>query len=482
MSKLYDCIKKYAENNSKNISFTYRVGEEYKNINYGQLKEYVDGISGFLSEYKNKTIAIIGNNKIEYAISFLAVVCNIGNAFLIDKELGKEDIEKVFAKCKPDLIILDDDINLSFDDAKIILFSEISEKMISHISFEYDNTFSGNLLLHTSGTTGEVKCVLLNEKKYFSVIKELNDKWDDGSIKSCLLIIPLYHVYALVALFHSIYAGINSILEWDFKRITDVFKETKPHIFMGVPLIYNKIRGSIFEKNEKKVKMAISISNVLLKLGIDVRKKLFKEIHEFFGGNYIFGCSAGTMLPYDTSKFFYDIGLPIYNVYGMTETAGPMAISYLNHNDFNAVGEILDINDIKIIDQNDENIGSIMVKGINVFDGYLNDDNSCIHDGYFDTGDLGYVKNTFIYVVGRKKNILIGENGINISPNELRELVLKNSMIHECSITMENNRLIALVYSDMPDEELDKYIEKLNRKLPKYKRIYSIRNTSKKIK
>lgn len=483
MSKLYDCIKYYSSNYSDNTSITYREENIYKSISYRELFNYINNISGYLKEYKNKTIAIIGNNKIEYAISLLSIICNIGTAFLIDKELEKEDIEKILIKKKPELIIIDDDIKITFNNVRVKKFSDIFTNMYKYYEFKYDKNFSGNLLLHTSGTTGDVKCVFLNEEKYFGVIKELNNKWNVTMNESCLLIIPLYHIYALTSLLHGLYAGINNILEWDYKRINIVLKETKPCLFMGVPLMYNKVKDSIFEKCEKKIKMAIKISNFLLKIKIDIRKYLFKEIHNYFGGNYRFGCSAGSLLPYETNKFFYDVGLPVYNVYGMTETSGPIAINYKNHNDYKSVGEILEINKIRIINKNNDGIGSIFVKGKNVFDGYFNDKKqSYFIDGYFDTGDLGYIKNNYLYVVGRRKNILIGDNGKNISPEELNSRILKNNKIHDCNIIMENNRLIALVNSELSEDQLNKYINKINSKLPNYKKIYKIKNTNKKIK
>ncbi len=483
MSKIYDYINYYNKHNPNNISFTYREENDYKRITYKELLTYINNISEYLIDYKDKTIAIIGNNKIEYAVSLLSIISNIGNAFLIDKELEKNDIEKIFTKKKPSLIIIDDEIKISFKNIKTIKFSDITTQMNKEYDFKYDKNYSGNLILHTSGTTGDSKCVLLNEDRYFGVIKELNNKWNVTMNESCLLIIPLYHIYALTSLFHGLYAGINNILEWDYKRINTVLQETKPHLFMGVPLMYNRIKDSIMEKGKNKVIIAIKISNVLLKIKIDIRKKLFKEIHNYFGGNYTFGCSAGSLLPHETNKFFNDIGLPIYNVYGMTETSGPIAINYKNHNDYRSVGEVLNINKVKIINENNEGIGSIFVKGKNIFDGYISDKHkSYFIDGYFDTGDLGYINNNKLYVVGRKNNILIGDNGKNVSPEELNQKILKNNKIHDCNIIMENNKLIALVNSELSKEELNNYIEEINSKLPNYKKISKIKKTNKNIK
>ena len=169
MSKLYDSIIKH---DSSDISITYRELNDYKTISYKELREYINTLSSYLLQYKNKTIAIIGNNKLEYVISLLSIICNIGNAFLIDKELSKEDILNIFKQKDPDLIIIDDDINISFSDYKVLKFSDINRIIKDKRKFTYDKSFSGNLILHTSGTTGEPKCVLLREKNYFGVINE----------------------------------------------------------------------------------------------------------------------------------------------------------------------------------------------------------------------------------------------------------------------------------------------------------------------
>jgi long-chain acyl-CoA synthetase len=483
MSRLYDCIKRYNDTLPDNVSFTFREGESYAHISYRQLYEYLNTLSSYLAGYKGKSIAIIGNNKLEYAVCLLSVICNIGDAFLVDKELSEEDVVNVFSQKKPDLIILDDDLDFVFENYEVLKFSDVREVLKTRRDFDNDASFSGGLILHTSGTTGIPKCVRLDEQNYFGVIPELNRKWNVTSEQSCMLIIPLYHIYALVSLFHGLYAGINNILEYDYKRLNVLLKETRPCLFMGVPLMYNRIKDAIFEKSGKKVKTAIKVSNALRKIGIDVRKKVFKEIHEFFGGRYIFGCSAGSVLPYETNKFFNDVGLPVYNVYGMTETSGPIAINYKGHNDYKSVGEILDVNRVEIINKDSEGVGSVFVKGGNVFDGYIRDDKKDYFlDGYFDTGDIGYIKDNYLYVIGRKKNILIGDNGKNISPEEINKKILKNNKIHDCNVIMENNRLTAIVNTELSEMELKRYIDKVNDKLPKYKNIYKFKITDKKIK
>lgn len=485
MAQLINWLNKFNKETPHNKAVIYREMEsnDYCNISYSELYKYVLSVSGFLSEYKNKTIAIIGNNKLEYLVSLLSIICNIGDAFLIDKELYEPDIIKLLHKVNVDLIILDDDLDLVLKGYKVIKFSQIKDNYNKKYDFLVDKSFSGKLILHTSGTTGEPKCIALDEEKYLSTILELNKKWKVTSDQSCLLIIPLYHIYALTSLFHGIYAGITNILEWDYKRINDVLTKTKPHLFMGVPLMYNKIMNSVMSKNGTKIKIAIVLSKILLFFKIDIRKALFKDIHNYFGGNYIFGCSAGSLLSSKTSSFFNNIGLPLYNVYGMTETSGPIAINYKNNINYDSVGKILDANKIKIINQNNNGIGEIYVKGENVFNGYIGDKKKpYMLSDYFDTGDIGYVKDGYLFVVGRKKNILVGDNGKNISPEELNNKILKYKKIYDCNIVMEKNKLIAIINTDLPEKRISEIINNVNKTLPKYKRISRYKITNKKIK
>ena len=193
----------------------------------------------------------------------------------------------------------------------------------------------------------------------------------------------------------------------------------------------------------------------------------------------MFGCSAGSTISKDTHQFFDDVGLTIYNVYGMTETSGCVAISYEGHSIHGSVGQILDINTVRIQDPDESGCGEICVKGSNVCRDALGAEHT---DGYFCTGDLGYVKDGFLYITGRKKRILIGANGKNIAPKELEDLVLKEERIQSCTITMEDNRLIAMIRTDLEKQSLSDLIDEINKDLPAYKRISEVRITNSRIK
>ena len=489
MSKINEYLKNNFEKYADDIGVVYRDNEDYVGITNKQIYIYVNSLVSYLKDKVNlpKNVAIIGGNKLEWLISFWATFGYLGNVMAIDKELNKDDILKIFQKFSPDLVIIDDELQLAFENYEILKFSDISEIMQEEKEMIIQNNnlmnHHGELFLHTSGTTGIQKIVKLTEENLFGAIPELNEKWEVNHKDSCLFIIPLYHIYALTTLFHSMHAGIQIILENDYSRMEKVLQVTKPTLFMGVPLMYNKVKEAVLSKNEKLIKSMIVLSNCLLKFGIDIRKKLFKKVHDYFGGNYFFGCSAGSLLSYDTNKFFDDIGLPIYNVYGMTETAGPVAMNYKKNNDYNSVGKILNINDVKIKNADSEDIGEIWVKGRNVFEGYLGDESKeYIDDEYFNTGDIGYIKNDFLYVLGRKKNILIGDNGKNIAPEELIRKIIKYNGINDCNIVMKDNKLHAIINSELSHESVKKIVNDVNSKLPNYKKIFDFEITNKNIK
>ena len=482
MGKINEYLKTNLDKYPEDNGIIYRINDEYIGINNKEICKCVNSLVSYLKD-KYKNVAIIGGNKLEWLISFFAVFGYVGNVIAIDKELEKDSIIKLFEKVKPDLIIIDDEIDLKFKDYDVIKFSDVNKIMLEEKENVLIDNHIGELYLHTSGTTGFQKIVKLTEDNLFGVIPELNKRWEVNHKDSCLFIIPMYHIYALTTMFHSLYAGINIILENDYKRMGQVLKETKPTLFMGVPLMYNKIKEVMLSQNEKLITRMIKLSNFLLKICIDVRKKIFKKAHAYFGGNYFFGCSAGSLLAYDTNKFFNDIGLPIYNVYGMTETAGPVAMNYKKNNDYNSVGKILNVNAVKIINEDSDGVGEIWVKGSNVFGGYLGEESTeYIKDDYFYTGDIGYIKNEFLYVLGRKKNILIGDNGKNIAPEELIRMLIKYKGINDCNIVMKDNKLHAIINSELEKVDVKKIVDEVNLKLPNYKKISNFEITNKNIK
>lgn len=481
MSKISEYIDggKYGENI---ISIIYRKEEEFIKIQHNEFQKYIRTIVNYLEpKYKGKKIAIIGKNRVEYLITFLAVYGYIGDAILIDHEATKSVKNRILEQLNPELIVYEEELDIKYKCDKIS-FEQINRLFNNSVDIDNIsiNSHKGNLYLHTSGTTGEPKIIELSEENVFSVVEELGRKWLINEEDLALIIVPLYHIYALLAVFHAIHFGCAIVLENDYKKMMKTIQYTKVTIIVGVPLMFNKIKDKILLNKKLLFKILFAISNCCLRFNLDIRKSLFKKIYEVLGNRVRFCTSAGSILTSETTKFYDDIGLEIYNAYGMTETSGPIAVNYKNNNLIGSVGKILDITNVEIRNKNLEEIGEIWVKGENVFKGYLNE--NLLGEDFFDTGDIGYVKDDFLFVVGRKKNILIGDNGKNIAPEEIIREILKYKGIENCGIIMENNYLKAIINTNLEYKKIEKIIDEVNKKMPNYKKINSFEITKKEIK
>ena len=412
----------------------------YNEIHY--LAKYI------ASDLKNKykRIAIIGKNKDIYVLCLFAILAYVGDAVLIDKDLPKEKMVDILEQTQTDLIILDEDLNLFFENYNCIHFNDIGHIQLYDEDLNEDlkvEPVEGNFLyLHTSGSSGKEKIVRLDEKQLFAAVPELSARWNTGFGDSCYFIIPLSHIYAVVSLFHALYAQIQIILEEDYNLMEQSLKSTKPTIFLGVPYLFDKIKENILKENKTKIKYVIKCSNFLKNHDIDLRKKIFKKVHKYFGGHIRIACSAGARISNNTVNFFYDMGIPIFDIYGMTET-GPIAIGYEDKYDINRLlafssldpadwkipkkqkiktrlfdePQPLSTNRVKIINKNKKGIGEICVKGSNVFNGYINseNDNLFTEDGYFKTGDIGMIAfSGGVRVLKRKDNVKKLPNGKKI--------------------------------------------------------------------
>ena len=351
MSKISEYLD--SNNYSKNATgVIYRDKNNFVQIEYNKLQKYIRKIVNYLAiKYKDKKIAIIGRNKIEYLISLLSIYGYIGDVILIDFEASDCVKNNILNQLKPSLIIYEDEFNIDYVCDKIS-FEKITTILNSLIDID-DEVFNisshkGKLFLHTSGTTGDPKIVELSEENVFSVVEELGRKWIIDEKDSALIIVPLYHIYALLAVFHAIHFGCAIVLEYEYKAMTEVLQNTKPTIIVGVPLMFNKIKDKILENKKIIFKILFSISNFCLKFNFDIRRKLFNKIYNVLGGNIRFCTSAGSMLASSTTKFYKDLGIEIYNAYGMTETSGPIAVNYKNNNIIGSVGKILDITEVEI--------------------------------------------------------------------------------------------------------------------------------------
>lgn len=463
----------------------------------------------FSEGYQNTHIAIIGENSYEWVLSYFSVV-NGGNiAVPLDKEISSETAELLLKKSDCSVVICSDtykDIFDSLELSRLIVMSEI-QNMIdignslidggNHDFTDYKIDLEKMCsIVFTSGTTGNSKGVMLCQKGITAVINNScpNFRPDGGTLQ----LLPLHHMFGLVVSLMMVFNYRQPIfINSSLKNIKSDFQSAKPQTIFVVPLHMETFYKQIWETAKKQgktktLKAAMKISNFLLRFHIDLRKKLFASVRNAFGGNLVYvGCGGAGIDPFYI-KEFRTFGVEILTAYGITECSPGIASNRNFHHRDGSVGLPVVNCEVKIADD-----GEIMFKGDNVFLGYYKDPEATkksFRDGWYLTGDLGKLdKDGFLFVTGRKKNLIIRSNGENISPEEIEAVFLKNEAVEEVVVYEENAAIVAEIFPSENwinnNEYFDALLKKVNSDLPLYKQVNKIKlrssefekNSSKKI-
>lgn len=370
-------------------------------------------------------------------------------------------------------------------------------------------------LLFTSGTTGTAKGVMLSHKNLTAAANAsvLSMSYDMNN--TFVSILPPHHSYEITCGEMAIQMlGAEILINDSLKHIMKNFAWYKPNALMLVPLIVETMHKKIWDevkkrKMEKKLKFAMGLSNFLLFFGIDMRQKLFAQVTGAFGGNLKSIVCGGAPLSPQIIKDFYAFGITVLEGYGITECAPLVAVNSPGKVRFHSVGQPVKGCRVRI-DKQDESdeTGEICVKGDNVMMGYFKDPaatkEAFTEDGWFKTGDIGYIdKDGYIFITGRKKNVIILSNGKNVFPEELEEHIAPVPEILEAVVTVrETNGEPVLTAICVPNPDLvtetddervyaimKSKIDEINKTLPSYKKMLRVevrrepfeRNTAKKI-
>lgn len=316
------------------------------------------------------------------------------------------------------------------------------------------------LIIFTSGTTGANKGVMLSNRNIM------------GTLRGCarllhfpgtsISVLPINHSYELHAhLMSCIYCGTTVVINDDLKHLLKNLELYGPEMSCMVPmmldLIARKIRNEIVRNGqEKRFDRAVRVSNALRKCRIDLRKKFFKKLREPLGGNLDMIICGGAPLSQDTVDFFDNIGVRVYNGYGITECAPVVAVNPLNRPRKLSVGHVLPTTDVRVADPDENGNGEIQFRGDMVMQGYYKDEESTkavfTDDGWFRTGDVGYIDTDgYLYLCGRLKNLIILPNGKNVYPEEVEEALHERiPYIKECVVfaDKDNTGIYAIFYLD----------------------------------
>jgi len=504
---------------------------EYEAVSFNTTKKNMDELGTALINLgiKGEKIAVIGENRYEWAISYLAVICGTGIVVPLDRMLPESEIESSLVRGEVTAVIysgrLENEMkNISerVDSIKYFIGMDLKEEVGKFKSLELllnrgrtlldegnreflDSEIDVNTvaeILFTSGTTSESKAVMLSHNNLaFNIMNQCSMLYiDDKDI--FLSILPIHHVYECVCGFLTpFYRGCTVAYCEGLKYIQKNMQEAKVTMVLGVPLIfetmYRKIWAGIEKQGKTKlVKTMIKLTNAMGKPGKKLKKKVFKSIYEQFGGNIrLFIAGAAAINP-EVCKGFQDLGILALQGYGLSECAPIVALNPNTCPKDDAAGLPLFNTDVKIVDKNDEGIGEIVTKGEHVMLGYYKNEEATkevMIDGYFHTGDLGFIdEDGYVHITGRKKNVIITKNGKNVYPEEIEGLLNDTDYIKESMVYGKkgNDDIILSVQvivdmdkikeekGDISEKEIKDVIwqdiKKINETLVVYKRIKNL--------
>lgn len=544
---VYNSAKKFSQNIAFVIKHQDKKQVEYENVTYERLLEDVNKMGTALYEMglKGKRVAIIGRNRYEWVIAHLANLLGGIVSIPLDKDLQYDELENSLIRSKADAIIFDEkyadkiseikknqktklmqfiefDENEEYKSVKNLI--EQGEELIKKGKEEYikaeidENVMS--ILLFTSGTTSSSKAVMLSQKNIASNIYAMQCVEDIRATDTNIAFLPFHHIFGSTCIIMMLASGVKTVFPDGLRYIKQNLNEYKVTIFVGVPVLVETIYKTIMKEIEKQgktklIKTVMAISNGLLKLHIDIRRKLFKQIIDALGGELRFVISGGAPADAKISKGFNDLGIKTVQGYGLSETSPVIAAENEKIMKNGSVGVPMINDTIEIVNKDENGIGEIRVKGPNVMLGYYEMPeltNEVLKDGWFYTGDLGYMdKDGVLFITGRNKNMIVLKNGKKIFPEEIETLVNRLELVAESmvfgfpdendkddvklSVKIVYNKEVAKEkYNGKSEDELYQIvwnqIKELNKTFPRYKHIQKliltdeelIKTTTKKVK
>jgi long-chain acyl-CoA synthetase len=469
---------------------------KYEPISYKKLKEDVDALGTALINLglKGKRIALIGENRYEWSISYLATLNGVGIIIPLDRELPENEIESLLIRSKANAIIYSPCVKQSIqnisnkldnidhyiymdDDSDLSLHKLVEEgrKLLANgdrrfIDAEIDPE-ALSILLFTSATTDKAKAVMLSHRNISTNLSAMSSMVYIDPSDIFLSVLPIHHTYECTCGFLCpIYRGATIAFCEGLRHIPKNLQESKATVMLAVPLIYEAIYRRIWDQVAKKpglankLKIAIKVSNVLRSVGINITKKIFAAIHNTFGGNLRLFISGAAAIDPIVAKGFRDLGILFVQGYGLTECSPIVALNRDKIFRYDAAGLPLPNLEVKIHNPGPDGVGEIIVKGPSIMMGYyenIEETQKALKDGWFYTGDLGYIDNNgFVYVTGRKKNVIVTKNGKNIYPEEIETLLNRSDYIKESLVFGKDDSVYGdVVVSAIIVPELDKIQE-----------------------
>lgn len=527
---LKDMLNKTRAIYGNDIAYKIRTSkEEYKTYSHEEARQMVDALGTALIDIglKDKRIAVIGDNCMEWELAYLATVCGTGTIVPLDKSLPEKELESLIERSEIEAIfyqekneeivkkikLLDNNklkhlisMDRKQNEEGIYSQTELIEKgkaLIeagdrSFIDAKIDSE-KMSIMLFTSGTTSASKVVALSHKNLCSNLMAIGSivKLDRGDV--VLSVLPIHHVFeCTVGFLFSLYKGAQTVFCDGLRHIGANLKEYQVSFMACVPGIYERILGMVSKRFAKEGRLESLLEQEIKyeNCSMEEKREIYKDIHEMFGGNLkTLICGAAALDPKIERKY-RQLGFPLVQGYGLTETSPVVGVGTELEYKTGSIGKSVPGVEVKIADANDEGIGELLVKGPSVMLGYYKNEEAtqnALQDGWFHTGDLAQIDNEgYIFIRGRKKSVIVLKNGKNIFPEEIENLVnkiegVKESFIFGKQLSDDKNDIkinckivfdrpvVEEAYKVFKDEEinnvLSEKIKEVNRAMPPYKAI-----------
>ena len=530
VTDLKDMLNKTRKLYGDKPGYKIKIGKgQYKTYTHNEIRDMINYLGTALISLglKGKRIGVIGENRYEWELAYLSVVCGVGIVVPMDKSLPANELEEVIERSEVEaifyskkyeetikkikyseknklkhLISMDTDIH----DEGIYSEKELIEKgkeLLDSGNREYINAKINpeemRIMLFTSGTTSKSKVVALSHKNLISNVMDYASVVDVNSDDRILSFLPLHHVYeCTVGMLVSLYVGAERAFCDGIRHIVENLNEYKITYAAFVPAIYELMYKNIWKMIEKKGK--VEETKELMQeykdksmqykdKSMQEKKEVFKEIHDMYGGCIKLFITGAAALDKEVIETFRNWGLNLCQAYGLTETSPIIGIETNEHHRVGSIGRPIPHVEARIDEADDDGVGELVVKGPNVMLGYYNNKkatDSVMEDGWFHTGDLARIdEDGYIFICGRKKSVIVLKNGKNIYPEEMEGLVNKIEGVKESFINIKihvkivfNKDIMKEAYKVEKEEDiyrvLTEKIKEVNSVMPKYKAIRGI--------
>ena len=533
ITDLKDMLKKSGDKFGNKIAYKLRIDKnKYRTITHKQVREMVDALGTALIDMKlkNKRIAVIGENRYEWEIAYLSIVCGTGIVVPLDKSLPEPELASLIERSEIEAIFyskkyeeslkkiklsgtsnLKHLISMDLTEHKDGIYSELElieqgKKLIKNGNREFIdakiNNEIMNIMLFTSGTTSASKIVALSHKNICSNLMDLASVLDVNSDDIFLSFLPLHHVFeCTVGFLFSLYIGAQTVFCDGIRHIVENMNEYKISVMASVPAIYEGIYKKKKKKLDKQGKAELIRENkkLYINASMEERKKIFKDIHDMLGGNVKLMISGAASLDATIENNFRALGLNLVQAYGLTETSPVVAIGNKKYYKVGSIGKTLPSVEAKLDNIDKDGVGELVVKGPNIMLEYYGNKKATkdsIIDNWFYTGDLAKIdEEGYIFIRGRKKSVIVLKNGKNIFPEEMENLVNKiegveESFIFGMQMSEDVNDIkifVKIIYNQETAENVYKVkgkeniykklceqVKEINQSMPKYKAIRGV--------